>query len=348
MAQPFDLRRLQLTGEAHTVAENVKTEAAWWHSVFTVSQNGILAFAPGSANSKNQLRWFDSSGRQLSTVGEPGDYKTLRLSPDGRQLAVEMVQNGSDLWVFDLKQNTKSQLTFGSFINTMPVWSPDGKILAFSSIRQNGVVDIFKKPSGSSQTEEVLLQSPLDKFVMDWSPDGQYLLYGQVEELTANGVVRGALMALPLHGEAKPLQVVQSPLYDDAGRFSPDGRWVAFGSRLAGPQQVFVVPFPGPGSPKQLSSSSGMNPMWRKDGKAIVYLTADFSSVMETEVEAKGNDFVIGKTRLLFKTAAETGAYQFSPIDVAGDGEKIIINTPPEVNGQEITVIANWQAGLKN
>jgi Tol biopolymer transport system component len=112
MAQHFALRRLQLTGEAQSVSENVETDSGWWHSVFTVSDNGILAFA-ASANAKNQLLWFDRSGKQLGSVGEPGDYRTLRLSRDGQQLAVEMTQSGaSDLWVFDLKQNTKSQLTF--------------------------------------------------------------------------------------------------------------------------------------------------------------------------------------------------------------------------------------------
>jgi eukaryotic-like serine/threonine-protein kinase len=347
MAQPFDLARRELTGEAHSVAENVETDIGWWYSVFTVSQNGILAFAPYSANAKNQLLWFDHSGKQIGSVGEPGDYKTLRLSPDGQRLAVEISQAGSDLWVFDLKQNTKSQLTFGSS-NVMPAWSPDGKTLAFSSNRQNGIVDIFKMPSGSPQSEEVLLQSPLDKFVLDWSPDGQYLLYSQVDGRTPAGLVQASMLALPLHGEAKPQLLLKSPFFDNSGRFSPDGHWVAFSSRIAGPQQIFVIPFPGPGNPKQLSTLSGISPVWRKDGKAIFYLNSDFGSVFETEVETKGNDLAIGKTSFLFKTVAQTGAYQFYPFDVSGDGQRFMINSRPDQNSQEITVIANWPAGLKN
>lgn len=122
-------------------------------------------------------------------------------------------------WVVDLKQNTKSQLTFGSFSNTMPAWSPDDKLLAFSSNRQNGVVDIFRQPSGIPQSEEVLLQSPLDKFVVDWSPDGQYLLYAQVDGRIPTGGIQASLMALPLHGEAKPTQLVKWPLFDNAAAF---------------------------------------------------------------------------------------------------------------------------------
>ena len=347
MAQPFDLHRLELTGEAHSVAENVETDTGWWYSVFTVSQNGILAFAPYSANAKNQLLWFDHTGKQLGSVGEPGDYRTLRLSPDGQRLAVEIAQPGSDLWVFDLKQNSKSQLTFGSS-NVMPVWSADGKTLAFSSNRQHGTVDIFKMPSSSPQSEEAMVQTPLDKFVLDWSPDGQYLLYAQVEGRTTAGVIQGSMMALPVHGDAKPQLVLKSPLYDNGGRFSPDGHWIAFSSRIAGPQQIFVIPFPGPGNPTQLSASSGINPIWRKDGKAIFYLNSDFGSVWETEVETKGNDLAVGKTSLLFKTAAQTGSYQFYPFDVSANGQRFLINSRPEQNNQEITVIANWTAGFKN
>ncbi len=347
MAQPFDLRRLQLTGQAQPVAENVETDSAWWHSVFTVSQNGVLAFAPVSPNSKNQLLWFDRSGKPLGSLAEPGNYRTVRLSPDGQQLAVETSQPASDLWVFDLRQNTKSQLTFGSSTNTMPVWSPDGKFVAFSSDRQNGTIDIYKKPSGSSQNEEVLLQSPMDKLVMDWSPDGQYLLYLQAEGLTADGKNIESLMALPVNGKTKPLLVLKSPAYDSDGRFSPDGRWFAFSSRLAGPQQVFVIPFPGPGNPKQISSSFGVSPLWRSDGKAIFYLD-DSTNLMETEVETKGDGLAVGKTHLLFKTKAESFVYQGYPIDVSREGKRFIINSHAEENSQELTIIANWLAGLKN
>jgi Tol biopolymer transport system component len=347
MAQPLDLRRLQLTGEAQPVAENVETDSPWWHSVFTVSQNGILAFAPVSPNAKNQLLWFDRTGKPLGSVAGPEDYRTVRLSPDGQQLAVEISQPASDLWVFDLKQNTKSQLTFGSFTNTLPAWSPDGKLLAFSSNRQNGTVDIFKKPSASSQSEELLLQSPMDKFVMDWSPDGQYLLYLQSEGLTAEGKNTEGLLALPLNGKAKPLVVLKSPAYDSDGRFSPDGRWFVYSSRLAGPQQVFVIPFPGPGNPKQISPSFGISPLWRHDGKAIFYLD-DNNNLMETDVDAKGNDLAIGKTHLLFKTKAESFDFQGYPYDVSRDGQKFLINTRAEENNEEITVIANWLAGFKN
>jgi eukaryotic-like serine/threonine-protein kinase len=272
----------------------------------------------------------------------------VRLSPDGQQIAVEISQPASDLWVFDLKQNTKSQLTFGLSTNTMPVWSPDGKFIAFSSDRQNGTIDIYKKPSGSSQNEEALLQSPMDKIVMDWSPDGQYLLYLQAEGLTADGKNIESLMALPMNGKGKPFAVLKSPAYDSDGRFSPDGRWFAFSSRMAGPQQVFVIPFPGPGNPKQVSSSSfGATPLWRGDGKAIFYLD-DSNNVMETEVETKGDSLAVGKTRLLFKSKAETFVYQGYPYDVSRDGQKFIINSRAEENKQEITVIANWLAGIKD
>jgi Tol biopolymer transport system component len=194
-----------------------------------------------------------------------------------------------------------------------------------------------------------MLQSPADKFALDWSPDGQYLLYLQAEGVTATGALASSLMALPLRGEAKPVLLLKSPLYDTGGRFSSDGHWIVFSSRMAGPRQVFVIPFPGPGTPKQISSSFGLAPLWRKDGKAILYLNAE-NSVMETEVEAKGNDLAIGKTQLLFKAKAKNSVTSYTgyPFDVSPDGQRFIVNSHTEQNSQEITVIANWVVGLKN
>src|SRR5205085_7485212 len=211
----------------------------------------------------------------------------------------------------------------------------DGKWLAFSSDRQNGTIDIYRKPSGSSQSEEVLVQSPQDKLVMDWSPDRQYLLYMQVEGLTTEGKHIQNLMALPANGKAKPFLLLKAPAYDSDGRFSPDGHWFVFSSRLAGPQQVFVTPFPGPGNPRQISSSSfAATPIWRGDGRAIFYID-DSNNVMETEVETKGDSLAVGKTKVLFKTEAETFAYQGYPYDVSRDGRKFIINAHPEQKSEE-------------
>lgn len=342
MAQPFDLRRRELTGETSPAAENVETDAGWWLSIFTASQNGALAFSPINPNSGNKLLWFDRSGKQTGSVADVGKYQVLRLSPDGQQLAVEIAQPNSDLWVYDLRQATRSQLTFGSSGNTLPVWSPDGTQIAFSSDRRNGIVDIYKKSSSGSQDEQVMLQSPANKFVLDWSPDGRSLLY-----LESNGQYDASLRVLPLGGQGEPQTLLKPPFYDADGRFSPDGRWIAYTSRQQGPEFVFVIPFPGPGAAKQISSTSGtLSPVWRKDGKAISYID-DNGNLIETEVTTTGGTLTVGKTHQLFKTKNNTFPYQGYPYDISRDGQRFLINTRGDENRSEITVVTNWMAGLK-
>jgi Tol biopolymer transport system component len=342
MAQPFDLRRLELTGEASPAAENVETDSGWWLSIFTVSQNGALAFSPINPNSGNKLLWFDRSGMQVGSVADVGRYRTLQLSPDGQQLAVEIEQPNSDLWVYELKQNSRSQLTLGSSGNTLPAWSPDGRQIVFSSDRKNGITDIYKKSLSGPQGEQVLLQSPFNKYVMDWSPDGRLLLY-----LESNGHYKASLKVLPLDGQSEPRLLLEAPFYEQDGRFSPDGRWIADTSRQQGPLFVFAIPFPGPGAVKQISATGGtVSPIWRKDGKAIFYLD-DNDNLMETEVVSDGDSLTVGKTRQLFKTKAYTFVYQGFPYDVSRDGQRFLINTRAEEDRAEVTVITNWTADLK-
>ena len=164
--------------------------------------------------------------------------------------------------------------------------------------------------------------------------------------LDSNGQYQDSLKVVPLDGHSGPRLLLKAPFYDSDGRFSPDGRWIAYTSRQQETVYVFVVPFPGPGAAKQISLTGGtVSPMWRRDGKAIFYLD-DNNNLMETEVAASANIVTIGKTQKLFKTKADTLPFQGSPYVVSRDGKRFMINTQAEENRAEITVITNWMAGL--
>ena len=129
------------------------------------------------------------------------------------------------------------------------------------------------------------------------------------------------------------------------GRFSPDGRWVAYTSNESTRTEIYVAPFPGPGGKRQVSTAGGTLPRWRRDGTEIFYLTPD-NKLMAAEVNGKGTSFEVGVVKPLFDARATTATARYS-YDVSADGQRFLINTFPEQAASEpITVVVNWTAGL--
>ena len=339
MAQPFDLSRLQLTGEASIVQEGVEEAFGFWLGVFSASQNGVLAFAPTNSNSGNRLTWFSKEGKQLGTVGDLGLYATLSLSPDGKQAVVEHARPHHELWIYDTERNSRSQFTSGDAASATPVWSPDGKEVAFASDR-NGHVDLYIKSVVGSANERLLLQSPLSKYPVAWTSDGKFLLYQQ-----SNGE-KTSLWVVGTSGQDAPRLIAEKPFYTADGSISPDGRWITYTSQEQGANQVFVMPFAGPGAKRQISSKGGSrNPMWRKDGGAVIY-TNDDGYVVETTVTARDSEASVGTTRILFRGNPEMVPQAGQTFAVAPDG-RFLIDTRRQENQTQIVVISNWDAGLK-
>jgi Tol biopolymer transport system component len=337
MAQPFDLRRLTLAGEPAAVEEGVESELGWGLGVFSTSQNGVLAHAPAGAG--DQLTLFSPSGKQLDTVGDIGRYQSLRLSPDGLFLAVEHERPSHHLWIYDLKNNLKSQFTFGSSANAVPVWSPDGKEIVFASDRK-GHTDLYRKSVSSPGGERVLLESTNNKFPLSWSPDGKFLLYSESDQF-----YRATLWLLPLDGSGAPRVLLTDDFYSTDGYFSPDGHWIAYTSREQGTNQIFVAAFPGPGIKRQVSFTGGANPVWRSDGKALFY-SDDNAVLREAVVSWRNADLSIGSATALFLPNSETVSGQGRTYDVAPDG-RFIVNARGHENETQIVVVSDWAAKLK-
>jgi eukaryotic-like serine/threonine-protein kinase len=338
-AQVLDLGRLELLGDPVMVQEGVEEDPTWWLSVFSVSQNGVLAFAP-SHETGNQLVWARPDGRRLGTVGEPGQYGILRLSPDGQQVAVEYEQPQHELWLHDLRRNLATQFTFGPSADGYPVWSPDGKQIAFAS-EHGGHPDLYVKSVLGTQTQEVLLESSAYKYPLDWSPDGNFLLYMSTDASN----VDQQLCVLPMRGPRTPRLLLKAPLYDSEGRFSPDMHWIAYDSREQGLQKVFVTPFPRPGPRLRISSAGGVAAVWRKDGAAVAYTDDTGNNLEETEVREVGADLSVGKTRSL-PLAMKNPSFMGSPFDIARDGTILFVSRGEESNDQ-VEVVTNWTEGLK-
>jgi len=338
MAQPFDPNRSELSGESTVVQDGVEEHGTWWMSIFSVSQSGTLIFAPVQ-NPNNTLLWLDPSGKPLGTIGEPGRFASVHLSPDDSQLMVERDRPHHDLWLYDLRgHNLPTQFTSGATAG-LPVWSSDGSKVAFASQKSDSYQLRLKSVFGT-QDEEVLLDGKDSILPLDWSPDGNVLLY-TVDE---SRLQEAALWAMPMQGPRKPRLLLKAPVYTSDASFSPDSRWIAYSSRESGAGRIYATPYPGPGPRILISPGYGGEAVWSKDGHSILYV-GDASNIQVTEVREQGANLIVGKTHEI-PQVVESPVGEGFPFDVAKDG-RILAITRGEDNRSQLEVVSNWEAGLK-
>jgi serine/threonine protein kinase len=338
MAQPFDLRRLELTGEAIPIADPVREEETTIRSYFSVS-NGLLAYLEGTGEADRELVWVDRSGKKVGGVLGQEAYSSPRISPDGKKIIFTRGGHGFDIWSYDVAHGIKTPLTFGTSSNQsnlFPVWSPDNTHIAYTSVRE-GKFGFYERAADGSGSEKTLMDgTDYVRYLNDWSPDGKFLAFQD------NHTGVSSIFVLPLGDERTPRPVLQSPAVRSS--FSSDGKWMAYCSIESGNLNVYVVPFPGPGGKWQISSGGGDYPRWRRDGKEIFYLSLD-GKMMSTEVKASGSSFAVGPIKQLFETRAyrsQVGAY-----DVTADGQRFILSYEPGQPNAVLTLVENWDAELK-
>ena len=338
VGQAFDPSSGKLQEEEQQVASGVTEDGFIRRSAFSVSANGLLAYS-GGAHAQTQLAWYDRAGKQLGNVGERfGDLVSfgsqLRLSPAGDRAALGIRGSTNDIWVMDVRRGALTRLTSGPLGNLYPVWSPDGKWVAYASTSKNGPSVVIARSPAAGGPEETLLSAPDGIVPQDWSADGKYLLYlkGAIPTHTE-------IWALPLVGDGKPFQVVSSGAYSSSNaRLSPDMRWVAYNSDASGRVEVYIVPFHG-GGKWQVSLSGGTGPIWRNDGKELFFHSLSWM-VTAVPVGVEGGQLKLGEPRALFRTV--TPAY-----DVAPGGQKFLSISVGDQGSKPITLVTNWTAELK-
>jgi Tol biopolymer transport system component len=342
MAQPFDVTRLALTGDAVPLADQVQISEATSSirtGAFAVSHTGVLIYQAGSVAS--QLVWFDRAGTPVDTLGDRANYADIRLSPDGTHVSVSVAEAGAvtrDLWAMDVAQGQRTRFTFDPEDEWESLWAPDGSRLVFNS-RRKGHMDLYYKAASGAGRDEVLLEDGVDKYPQSWSPDGRFILYVTV------GTTGQDLWVLPLVGDRKPWPFLQTKFSEGTGQFSPDGRWVAYRSDESGRFEVYVAPFPGAGGKWQISTSGGQFPRWRRDGQEIFYTVTGTNKLMAASVNGRGTGFEVGRLRPLFDLRPRVPRWFY---DVSPDGQRFLVNTPEgQAESAPITLVVNWTAALK-
>jgi Tol biopolymer transport system component len=340
VARPFDAKRLRLTGEAFPVAEQLRFLGASGAAIFSVSETGVLAYQSSPRGELSQLTWFDRSGKRLESVGPAADYFHPRLSHDGRRIAVALIDPQtaySDIWIHDLARRVSTRLTFGPGVNIFPIWSPDDKWLVFASNRK-GPLDLYQRAASGTGQDEILLSSATtSRFPTDWSG-----ATGLIAFFTT--VPKADIWTLSV-AERKATPFLATPFQEGSPQFSPDGRWMAYGSTESGTVEIFVQAFPASGGKWQISTAGGSYPRWRRDGKELYYIAPD-NTLMAVEI-ATGSGFGAGTPKPLFRAPMKSFDIGFQ-YDVSPDGSRFLINTLAEdAQTSSITVVQNWTAELK-
>jgi eukaryotic-like serine/threonine-protein kinase len=333
MAQPFDPSNGKLSGEPQGLATGALNDTSTWHMGASASNNGLLALGSGGSADR-QLIWLDRATKQITTAEENLENLLFAtISPQGDRAALQISSGQNDIWVLDFARRVRTRLTFGPVGNTFPVWSPDGKWIAFFSLR-NSQFSIVRKPSDGSGEEEILTVVDQPVELTDWSQDGKFLLYSRAD---TNGF---ATWALPLQGERKPFLVVPR---GRNGRFSPDGRWLAYQSAESGNVEVYVVAFGGGQGKWQVSANVGSTPRWSKDGKELFFRDGH-SALVAVPVREVPGALQFGTPQSLVTQWSVVGQPFF---DVAPDGKKILLDRMARDVSQSVTVVTNFTAELK-
>ena len=344
MAQRFDSARLGMTGDPEAVANKVGDLLISRRALVSASQNGILGYwTNGTSGGGFQLLWFDRNGKQVGSTGVPtGLTVSPRISPDGKQLAVQVARAGGyDIWIFDLARGVRTRFTFNPADNLAPVWAPDGTKIAFES-NPGGIAQIYEKSANGTGEESLILKDNANNTPSSWSLDGRYLAYDRYDPQKKTG---SEIWILPMFGERKPFPFLTSQFNQRHPAFSPDSRWLAYTSNESGRDEVYVAPFPKGNGKWEVSPNGGSEPRWRRDGKELFYFAAD-AKLVAVDIKEKGDSVEIGSPHTLFQTYPPPLGLR--PYDVSADGRKFLAVTQTiQADTAPITLVSNWQALLR-
>jgi serine/threonine protein kinase/Tol biopolymer transport system component len=345
LARGVDRRTVTLTGDPVAVAANVARFPPGFHGAFWSSESGNLLAYHTSASDEPRLTWVHPDGTRKPAAGAEEFYTHVRVSRDGTLAALELADGTGNLDVLirDFARGTSLRQTFDPAADRSPTWAPDGRAIAFSSVR-TGEWQLFLKDVTAGRPEEQLTTGEGHKILPEWSRDGQFLIYIHVPD----GTAAEDIWALPLEGDRQPFPVLQTPAVETHPALSPDGRWLAYESTHTGRPEVFVTAFPQsrsavpPTAPRwQVSTQGGSRPRWSSDGRALFYPSLDDLSILRADVRGTAS----GLEHDLPRTVAEIPLMPAarSPFDVA-DGNRLLVLERTISQRLPLTIVANWRA----
>ena len=344
MAQPLRANDLSLDGDPREIAAPVAVNGLE-RTQFDISSS-TLVYRRGTFLGGNELVWINRRGARVGEIESGGDFRAVRISPDGRLVAFakEDQRVGTpDVWIHDAARNQATRFTFDPGTDRDPVWSPDASRLAVRSNRR-GRFNIYARGLNAAGGEELLYESIDNTNIHDWSRDGRVLIYSRVDP---RGKTGRDLWVLPLNGAREPYPLLETPLNQDYPRLSRSGRLLSYQTDDSGRNKVFVMAYPPTGDTWDISPDGGAQPIWRADGKELFYVAPD-DTIMAVAVREEGRGIQFGKPQRLFQAPISVlPARQPSwTWDVSPDGQRFLLILA-KADDAPITLVTNWQAALK-
>ncbi|MDA2935363.1 hypothetical protein MYX82_13640, partial [Acidobacteria bacterium AH-259-D05] len=336
-AVPFSLDSLEVTGSPVQISEDVRLTADL-AMYYTLSDSGTLVYAPSTAGQAGErLIRIDREGNTSPLLEVRGNFIFPRLSPDGQRLAVQILEGTHwNVGLYDIARDTLTRFT-SEGDNSLPIWTPDGEWITFTSTR-TGPWNVFRKRSDGSGEAEQLTTSEVWALPSSWSPDGKILAFwGRYPENLDD------IWLLDLQSEEGPQPFVATSANEREARFSPDGRWIAYESDESGERQVYVRAYPGLGGQIQISNEGGIDPLWSPDQRELFYRNA--RDIMVVKIQTNP-DFQASKPTLLFTGPELGGGWDYRSWDIMPDGQRFVaVETAPTPT--ELVVVQNWFEELK-
>jgi eukaryotic-like serine/threonine-protein kinase len=360
MAVPFDLKRLEVTGDAVGLLANVMQAANIQPlqidsgaGQFAVSESGALAYLSGGVFPQDRwsLVWVDRTGKTEPFNVPSGSYLAPRLSPDGKRVVFNTTTGNWDLSIYDVVRGLVTRLPMDDD-QSVGVWTPDSSSVVFSS-GFSGSGNLFIRSADGNGAPELLLTTTGEEhkrmsrfaFANAWTPDGASLLFW---------TNRGGLWLLPRQRKSEARLLFNDPMDALQAEFSPDGRYLAYTSGEFGRSQVYVRAYPGLDHREPVAGEVSFAPVWRKDGRELFYLEGSPQNgplnvrVMAVPVTTTPT-FSVGAAHLLFEGPFRVDG-PFRGYDVTPDGQRFLMVRAVEQPPARIThmvLVQNWTEELK-